>query len=612
MLYRTVYVWKEGLEPFDSARDYERYGSATIPVNLVRYAGGMGGPLNDATSAHGIDIRVRWLGEKLALRSIALRDRTGQLLLGDDPASTTYRASLVGAASRALHIDGRGARSLAAIDPTIIRFYSGDEYGLAENSAFNAVDSLLYTSFPTGDSITRGVRAYHAQANHGHASQHQLTSAGEITVETYIGDVRYAYFDPAQWYGLPESIRQAPAIAQHNGGRFGIPLLQLDGAGVALYTRAFQRLQVGAYNTGYDRWPYDTPPKWADELGHAAWSSRRTGRRIIQWPGVHSPLRLEWRHDDAGRHYVDTTMTHLNEASEIRMAVNLGLCYGSRGVSYSWIGSAINEFGVTGESGGRWDGATHYDFYTDFGPVGSRVGIRGNSLPRFELANTDFNPPARFVIPSFYTGWDNRLNEMKWLNLSWLPRMGRAMARLRWRDGYSMHFAVTQSYMSDNSGGLPQTRSRPFPDTLIVRGIESADRRGLKDAPAETYVELGLFDPWPGMRSGAPDPAGDTSHIFVLNRRTFERPADIAAASDSGRVMDSLAEVRTLRITFNMPRIDPSPPRTIRVREIAPDLTPLPGSSSPRVPLDTVIPGDGVVELTLRPGGGALLEITGE
>ena len=610
MLYRTLYVWKEELEPFDTAADYRRYGSAAMPVNLDRYAGGAGGPLNDAVSAHGIDIRVRWLGEKIALRSIALRDALGELVLGDEPASESYRAALVSSAARMLHADRGSARSIASIDRTVVRFYSGDEYGLAENRAFNVVDSLLYTSFPTGDSSTRGIRAYHAQANHGHASQHQLTSAGEITVETYIGDVRYAYFDPRQWCGLPERLRQAPAIARHNGGRFHIPLLELDRAGVDLYTRAVQRLYVGAYNTGYDQWPYTTPPKWADELGHAAWSSRRTGKRIIQWPGVHSPLLLQWKHDDAGRRFVDTTMTHINEASEIRMAVNLGLCYGSRGVSYSWIGSATNEFEVTGESGGRWDGALHYDFYNDFGPVGSRVGIRGNRAPLFELKNADLVPPARFVIPDFYTGWDNRLNEMKWLSLDWLPRMGRAMARLRWRDGYSMHFAATQDYMSDNSGGLPQSRSRPFPDTLIVRAIESIDPRGTKDPPAETYVELGLFDPWSGTREGHPDPSRDTSHIVVVNRRTFERPADIDPASREGMTMDALAETRTLRIAFNRPA--GSTPRTIRVREVEPDRTPLPGTSAPRAPLDVVIPDDGTVELTLRPGGAALLRITGE
>ncbi len=607
ILYKTLYITKNSLKPVgSSSSDYDIYRDTLIPINLYQDGSAMGGPLHPSNSAHRFDIRIRWTGaEKVALRSIVMRDSITQLLAGNTPADESYRQACLDTARRllfgSLRIPNGDWR-----DSTVMRFYTGDEGQWFENAGYNMMDSLLYNTFGMGDSLTKGVRAYRAQARHPYASQHILTTANEITVENYHGDAIYGVEDPMGLYNLPYS--QPPSIAEHNGGRYGLPVFDVTKAGVDLYTQHMQRMRIGAYITGKNNWPY-AQDNWANDLGHAAWSSRRTGKRIIQWPGVHSPFNVLW--DTTVRAHVPL-LSHIPEAAELRLLANLGFCYGSRGVHYSWIGTTKDEFDTVSVRN-HDDTVRRYKYYSDIGPIGPKTSDTNNYDTLYVVENITTNPPQRLEFPDFYTGWGVKMRELKWLGNEWLPRIGRAMAKLQWRDSYSMHFTTTQEWMSDNISGVFQSRVRPFPDTEIVASIQSFDLEGTVDPPEETYVELGLFEKVGGINpvSSAPDPLYDTNHIFVVNRRTFERSSDIADTSVLGRAMDSLTETRTIQLRFRLPHPDQTQYNFLHIREIEPDTEPLahtPGVG--RKGLDTIVYADSLVNLTLRPGGGALLRIS--
>ncbi len=129
----------------------------------------------------------------------------------------------------------------------------------------------------------------------------------------------------------------------------------------------------------------------------------------------------------------------------------------------------------------------------------------------------------------------------------------------------------------------------------------------MPDSAHKTFVELGLFYTRLDSVSGY---GMDTNYVFVVNRRTFERPLDVSATSDRGRKMDTLAEVRRIRLQLNLQRQTFRQYEFVRVREINPDTVTLPLATSSRMPLDTVVPADRAVELTLGPGRAALLQIT--
>ncbi|MBS1911798.1 MAG: T9SS type A sorting domain-containing protein [Bacteroidetes bacterium] len=603
-LYQTFLVRKRDLTPQDPQHpNYNLYQRKTFAVDLDRAdPNGPGGPLNDINTAHRFDIRVRWTGVAgTALRSVTVRDATAYLMAADDDSCTAYRAAILDSVRRAVY----GPSLLQVEQSPIIRFYSGDEGKYFEHQTYDIFDTLLWNTFPFGDTITYGIRAFRANQWHHNLVQQAYDHQPEICVETYPGDVinELPPVNHLDWYGVSQV--QPASLAEHNGGRFHIPLLvPTRGCIDTSYTRAYQRLHVGAYVPGAEGWPYWF--SWADELGHAAWASRRTGKRIIQWPCVHAPFRIV---PDTTPHGFDTIRSRVEEASEIRMMINLGLCYGSRGVHYSWIGSDSSEFYASSSP----DVTRPFQFYNDFGPVGWRSDMRENHLDRLILQGGDADPThyaqKHFEVADFYTGWGNRYNEMRWMN-GWLSRIGLAMAGLRWLDGYSMYFRHDQSWMAGDT--LTQSHARNLDDSTIVEYITAYDRDGHPDADSDTFVELGLFDTNPGVdSSGRPNRLYDTNSIFLVNRRTFERPGDIPDTTELGRRLDTLADVRRLVVRLrNIHHPDSSQYNFLHIVEVEPDTNRLPLAREPRAGLDTIVRADSVFALWMRPGGGALIRIT--
>ncbi len=606
-LFRAFSILKRSLAPPAGQLNFDVYHDTTIAVDMRAAPGTLrGGPYHANNSAHRFDIRVRWAGaEKVALRGVSLRDSIGWLMRGGEQPCIDHRQAVMNLARR--FVNDSSATPVAA-RRAIMRLYTGDEGKMFEHGPYATIDSqLAATTFGGGNDTIRGIRAYRAQNLHSNAAQHTLDDEPELTVELYPGDVWYRRGqDYQQFYGLSDI--QLPTIAEHNGGRWFLPLLVPARAEVERYERFLQRFHFGQYIIGPNN-EYFYGARFANELGHAAWSSRRTGKRLTIWPSVMSPFNIQPVYNSNGVFdHADTTWTHILEAAEMRAIVNLGLVYGSRGVHYSWVGSDTQEVYTVDPALHPNDLVQRWFFYNDFGPVGPLTSMQENYRDTLVMRRKPENdnlgrPAARF--PNFYTGWGNRLNEMRWLNKAWLPRIGAAMARLRWRDAYSMHFIVPQAYMADSIENYPQTRSRPLPATEMVRSIEAFDRFGNRDSAAGTYVELGLFDTLKGAQR-----IDDTMHLFLLNRRTFERSGDIAANSALGRTLDTLAEVRTLAVRLNIHHPDTLQYNFVRIQEIEPDTARLPFATAPRAGLDTIIREDSLFNLTLRPGGAALLRVT--
>lgn len=627
LLYATLAYTKAELSPIDPNQpDWDRYRESEKSVYMVRNSDGLGGPFNTGNSAHRMDIRVRWTGkEKLALRSVTLRDSLAHLLFGQDDA--TYRAKIFGMTDRIM----RGPTwqtgqdtlltqdTLLARRQRVMRFYTGDEGTYMSASCYNWLDSVLYRRYGGGDTrSTYGVRAFRAEAGaNPHATT--MTSENENSVELYNFENQGHDASISNRFGLPDSLDDVPSLPEHNGGRFHIPTLNLDDgdarSAVDDYSRAYNRLTLREYYRGESVWPWGGGLK---EIGNAAWTSRRTGRRLIVWPGVHTRLFARWTFDSVNGTWAirDTAFSHLPEASQLRCVANLALAYGAHGIHYSWLGSSNNEFYQWRELG--HDPGTNHDsvlleYRSDFGPLPQFMpesmttsGLTDHAAP-FVLEAAGTYPAHRVEIPDFYTGFHERSAELKWLDTWWIPRLWPYLKTLRWRDGYSMHFTVPATWIDGVTDGLDSTlvTARPLPDSEIVTSIRTYDRYGHLDSLIETYVELGLFDTHHGAV-----PRLDSAFALLVNRRTFERPSDVSDTSARGHLMDSLTEWRRMVVQLHLPRIDTTHYLFVRVRELGPDTTNFPGASGPRAGLDTTLSIDSVFNVWVRPGGAALLEIT--
>jgi hypothetical protein len=651
ILYTTLAVTKADLKPTGTPPDYNRYVEKSFNVDLVRLqpTTGMGGPLNPNNTAHRFDLRVRWTGkEKVALRSINLRDSAAEMLLGQGTALATarhnFRVALEHEADRIMRgplfnpgIPNDTNTTNSVRDDRmgrILRFYTGDE-AMYEMCGTNYIDTFLFHRFPnlTPNTLTRGMRGYRAQGGSNGRGAEMLhgtgTSENEISVELYFfeGPEHRAY-DPefASRFGLPYHIPRAPSLKEENGGRFGIPLLNIDSGNVRdsvdIFSRAMQRQSIGAYAPGgYFIWPLD---RGVNHLGHGALVARRTGRRLILWPGVFSSLQVKWGEDPDPSHYalIDTQFSHLPTCGDERMLAGLAICYGSGGLHLGWVGSDPNEFGSRYKTLGG--DSVLFNYVSDFGPAGPLTSdITSDTLPTYVLENTDRFPAHRVEIPHFWTGWKSRSEEIRRLTTEWIPGLWPTLRRLRWRDAYSIHFTALQTWYDPPTGDLDTllTRQRLLDTNEIIRDITAWGREYRQfahdtgfyftrpDSATNTFVEVGLFDRLPG-------PNGyDTNAIMIVNRRTFERPAVVPRTSTRGRIMDSLADVRQIRFHLNnLHHPDTSHQYTwFRIVEVGADTVHIPvmspGVEVSRTGLDTILHVDSLVSLTLRSGGSALLMI---
>ena len=604
MLYATLNVPKDSLAPKGApAGAYQR---VSLPVNLYRGSAPAYGPLHPDNESRRLDLRVYWTGaEAVALRSVAIRDSIGELLLGEGPASDDYRNAILRSARRVLY----GESGFGSLRRSIIRIMAGIEPHPTEYAGSAAVQDLLASRLRQGFTAEEAIAVHNegGTSEPGLATFHHLNRSDAIYTEIglaaavdtsrrYGDDIHTAYRERCR---LP--VVQVPSIAGHNGGRFQIPLLRLTREGVeGEYEPVLQILRFGQYHPNGVAWPWNLGG--VTNLSHGAQASRVTGRRMIATLFTTSELHL--RIKERGDR-LDTLMSHLPEASELRAMANLSLCYGALGIHYYWLGNYTNHMHRSWIDGETWVGVN--DSWGSNGPLTSDTTL--DLAGAFHLTDNVPTPEhpegtPRVTIPRFYAGYGVRTREIRRLN-GWLAQVGREMTKLRWRDSYSMHYTVPHPNID-----AAQAAPRPLPAREIVREIRSASRAGTADARPATYVDLGLFEPKITLRNGARDTLRDLHHLFVVNRRCFERPDDVTPSSAEGRLMDSLAESRMLTIRFGLGSRDRWRHNIIRVREIAPDTTRLPLAGAPRMPLDTFIHSDSAVNLWLRPGGGALLEIS--
>ncbi|MBC8143949.1 MAG: hypothetical protein H7X80_00100, partial [bacterium] len=431
-----------------------------------------------------------------------------------------------------------------------------------------------------------------------------------------------------------------PAVREHNGGRFkspnirnhelnGIPELEIDSDAsnvddnrerIEDFETTMQRIGLGGQYVPYG-WevlePYASRSNLMN-LGRGAEAARDNNVRLTLIL-FNTSIALGFK-ETIGRDgsiVLDTEITRIPEASELRVMMNLGLAYGATGVIHQVLNSATNIISGTPTALGNYVGASDFAMA---GP-GNRDTTRDwyARLPLYSKGD-DFqyeNAVIRHYLPSMYVGWGTRTRETRRLN-RWLRRIGPELLRLRWRDAYSIHFTVPQDYtipvLDQDAGGDWYTRReqtlehRPLPSTEIITAVSSRNvETGVFDDPVRTYVELGLFEPATSIDS-VTAVASAEHHVFVVNRRTFERGDDSASGADSMRaaMMDRLAQTREITLRLNLG----GPERMVRVTEIEPDVTPLPGTTEERIPLDVYVPSNGDVPVLLGPGRGTLLRIS--
>ncbi|MEP7217740.1 MAG: T9SS type A sorting domain-containing protein [Bacteroidota bacterium] len=609
-LYRTIPVLKSDLPPvvIGSAADYNFYRTPVYQINLSRERGGMSGPTDIYNGSGRFDLRLRWTGkEKLALRSIAVRDTLGEMLMGTGPASAAYRQGLADIAQQFYFGTSNPGPTTQPLAHRA-RVYFGDEPLFPEFAGFNAIDRLLRDSTAPGGDTTRSLRP-HFEVNQ--LTLHKALISAATTIEP-------GFYPTSAGKGVPQAkfavaFDQPPVLRMHDGGIWNVPELKPTADSVELFETAFQRASICEYNPGQSSWPF----QWnkLTDLGIAAQAASHTGRWLIPWVGVHGQYNFKW-FKSGDNFYVKPESQWIMEAAQVRLQCNLALCYGSRGVHYAWVGSDSGEPALQPPTTDLDSLAPadkipvvnpNHRFMSgsNWGPVGSTVDQTADRVTSFPVNMGD----TTVVLPGFYTGWGVRLREMTWLDKTWFPSVGKAMLKLRWRDAYSIHFTEPQSYMATTPG---QTSNRPLPSTEIVTAVQSwkPSINGAPiqiDPPAKTYVELGFFNTVKG--ADTTKRMLDENYIFVVNRRVFERPDDTSATSAYGKKLDSLAETRTISLRLNIPHPDPSSYNFVRVTEVQPDTVALPLIGA-RQGLDTILFGDSAVAITLRPGGAALLKIT--
>ncbi|MGE3800667.1 MAG: T9SS type A sorting domain-containing protein [Candidatus Kapaibacterium sp.] len=631
----TLYVTKNGLKPVGPPFNWDRYREAIFPIDLRFLANGAWGPTNlntlDSAISRRFDLKVTWLGgEQLALRSVSLRSLHGQLTLGTDAAAKAWRQQRINLIRRLLY----GSSSYNVSPDSLRRAYIGIHP--AEEQHPTAYAGLEY--------LTQMVRDTFNVPRPGGASG-ERDSVGEFTAQSYIATLfhhhhlstpsttvieNYLWMQPSQgddsvnkkkWFNL--TFEEIPNIREENGGRFYLGEIDIDNpASVEEYEKTLQHLHVGRYIPDWSilgpRHPDSSShpgyrKRWGllHRLGDAARISRATGRRLIQVPSNNGSLELK-RFEENGVWKLDTLVGHMPTEAELKMVVNLGLAYGSKGAVYWWLPSTPDIAHNYSPDSTVW--ATH-GVHAGLGPIGSDykacyTGDTVDNTVNWTLHSGHHIPKADPVdtIPNFYVGFGTRTRAVRHVNHR-LQKIGRAMMDLTWRESYSIHYTVPRPGSGTN--GMLDFKSRPINSNEIIQEVIATHPiTGVRDSAYATFVEIGLFDKKTGTTNGVYDPLKDTLFTFIVNRRTFERPDHISETSARGMKMDSLAETRLLKIRWNIPHPDTTQYPFIRIREVLPptDSIPLIGL---RHTLDTVIAGrDSSCYLVLGAGQGTLLEIT--
>lgn len=642
-----------------------RHGAAGAPGPLH--------PLQPHGKEQSVDIRVYWTGkEKAALQSVELRDSLAQLILGDGPDPAAFRNTLMSDAKSIMLGSPSGTIANLRTEIVAIELATESNFRPMEFAPFEALHRMLRDTFnlprwraangeppnpQPGDSI--GGQQFELADRHFH----RLTTQDVIHTYNYFNDLydtlpvfgtQFSKF----WNEFPALARRAPhhtlpAFKQMNGGRFHLPvLLDLDSVEDATYKTTLEG-RIEDYETTLQRiyhgkndpdsagsyaYPRNVLKAKLDAIGRAARLSRSTGRRYVPVIGTATYLLMrdtvltyEYEIDTiivtdngdttitidstfvpltAG---VDTIATHNPNETELFGTVGLSLAYGATGAFWYLLGSypaaardtiyrddtlyKTIEFGCCWGAGGYF---TKDTLENVFRPL------------ELHLDNGVFPSTIVATIPDVYMGWREQTRAVKRIN-RWLQRIGPELAKLRWRDAYSIHYTVPWF------GDTVDTLARPLPETEIITQVTSRSPfKALPDSAHRTFVELGLFDKLTDSTDGEYDPFKDVHHVFINNRRAFRKPkdtcwsgyCDVSYEDKSVTILDTLAGTRIISCRLNLKHPDVTGYNFWRVREIEPDTEPLPHAPlTARHTLDTVISGDSVFNIVLGPGKSSLIRI---
>lgn len=630
--------------------DRPKYRRSTRAINLrLRPVDGGPGPMNAAQPGDNdrrVEALIFWTGaEMAALRSFAIRDSIGHMMISDTASAVSYRDALLVTERRLLRGDGATGTNLDSLRHCIIaqEVTSEPNWNPFEFAGFKAAGKLLADTFNlahyrqansepirVGDSL-RGWTSHGGSSPDVPGTFHRLSGAREIypqfgylnsladTVPAFRDSTNYDVFRTAT--GIP--LHQIPTLVEHNGGRFHLPILDSTADAVELYETTLQRGFLGFYHPGGYAlpWPYNKNPGSIDFLGESASIAKREGLRLMPVVGTTSAFVIR-KHPDSSA--TDTIASHIPEVSELRMLAHMALCYGGSGLWWWNLQTNPQEMRETSTGSGIWvtPPANALGENCCWGPSGflnrDTVPPPGTSAvndaaDRFNFRLFDIGGTEQGVILNYYAGWRARTREIKRIDSALLGPDGvvSELIKLRWRDGYSISHTVRWP------GATTDTLFRTLPSTEIITGVTSRYPGGSTiDSAHRTFVELGFFHTRPGFTAtGDTAVMFDTNYVYVVNRRTMARPPEIPADSPRGLRLDTLAETREIRLRFHLHHSIEDTTRFkqysfIRVQEVLPDRTPLPLSNQPRHVLDTLIYGDSTAVVVLPPGSGTLLRVT--
>jgi hypothetical protein len=586
-------------------RDLATRRSVSIPFDASRCSDTVAGPLHDnAGVSRRIGMRVRYAGNAtVALRSIALRDWMGEQVLSETPEGVRMRRALL-----------RDMRALATEDGmlhrSVIGFATDGEQSPIQAAAVRRVNAWLQESYVDWDrwNARRDTLDVWLEGLHVPGAHHRLSSSGTWGRLTMVVPEFHSTQDAREGWlrrmlvapGAPFA-GVKPAIAEHNGGKFGLPELPLDANAIEALERQVQVRHLRQYLPDA---PHDF--HFQSALADDARLARDLRKRLVVVPFASSNVLVNMNTDFAPERGT-ISIDRIQEPAELRGAVNVSLAMGAKGIFWQVLthGTDILDPHVVARGDTIWTGRL-----VDWPIAGKFVGDTArdrydtlwfSSKPARNDGMGDFLNTPRVGIPDFWTGWRTRSRAVREHN-RWLARVGPELVKLTWRDAYSIHAQRPLAYTTSYEGGCGTPRwidaprstpARALPASEIVTRVTAHNpRTGVVDSDTTTYVELGLFEPLDAAH-----------HIVVVNRRIFEPTDDIAPGARRD-AMVALAGTRTVTLQLNLPR-----GARYRVREIEPDVAPLPGATATRTPLDVVVAGDAEVAITLGPGRAALVRI---
>ena len=623
-LYKTLYVTRGELKPSSTTEpEWDEYRESIKRIDFRRE--GMGGPTDTLVTAQDIDIEVIYLGgERVALRSVALRDSIANLLQTTTTEALNYKAAVLREIDTLVLDQGTGS-----LHPSVYNLYLSDEPHRLSTVGLRTMKAWARQSYQyaNGDSLSsfNGWATPHAQ---------WLGDADWSAVGTYLA---HPFHNLGSVFGIHRAsdsvpIRDIPSVRQHNGGRFHIPeFFDFDSLGSASYKATlpgridtmellwqYGRLGGAAPGQGLEKtWKYHDNTRLVG-MHQVARYARQLGRPFLSYVGPGSSFRIGW--DEATSRY-DTIATHRYERAELRATIRAVLAHGAQGITfyqfqtYPWI-----DYDKPAGTGHPPRDTNALIMFTETGLSNRKVGDTTENFITWHMMRAGHSDDTLLSIPGVFFGHRDTHKELK-ESVAWIQRIGPKMASLRWRDAYSMHWQTRRPNVPQDT----DRAIRPVPSNEIVGGITARHPiTGFTDPNYATYVELGLFETVIDTTGGVRDRMKDTNYVFVVNRRVFETgnydSADIVGLGSTytaatRALLDTLSETRTIELQLRLVNPDTSNQynRFVRIREVEPDLAPLPLIGI-RQPLDTIVVYDDSgwsnVRLTLGAGRAALLQIT--